>query len=262
MYNVFVKASNYERLTAAIEGMGRRGAGEATWVLVAGEPGLGKTASTTFWALSMGAIMVRLTESSTPTWVLTDIVNELGGTPRGSAQQLTEIARDLLADDPRPIVIDEADHGLRQRCRALEAVRNISDQLEIAVVLAGRETLIPGMRHHQQFLGRVAPDAVAIFKPASVEDVRKFREAKTRLDAEPGVDQAIHGLTGGYTREIMHALALLEVPVRQRDGRITQADVTEFVKLKRDGKDLPAAVAGRTARGGKRRSADADAVAS
>jgi hypothetical protein len=209
MITDLVRTSNVQLFEAAIDGMSKRGAGEATWVLVVGEPGLGKTTCVTSWAAKSKGVVIRLSESATPRWVLHELVNGLGLVPKGGCRELTAQALDRLGQRPRAIVIDEAENGLANRCRALEAVRNISDRLEIPVVLSGRNNLISGLQAHPQFLTRVAMQAVAEFVPCTLVDVGLLRQAILGCAVEPGVDERILALSGGYTREIMHVLAML-----------------------------------------------------
>jgi hypothetical protein len=204
-----VQTENVRRFDAAIKGMAMRGAGEATWVLVVGQPGLGKTTCVTDWAARNKAVVLRLSESATPRWVLHELVDGLGLVPRGGCRELTHAALERLGQRPRAIVIDEAENGLVNRCRALEAIRNISDRLEIPVILSGRNNLIAGLQDHPQFLTRVAMQAVAQFEPCNLADVAMLRAAVLECEAEAGIDERILDLSGGYTREIMHVLGLL-----------------------------------------------------
>lgn len=210
MRTAFVETKNAQRFKAALGGYERRGASEACWVLVAGRPGVGKTQVTAVWAARYGAAIVRLHPACTPTWVLTDLVAAMGGVPRRTAAALVDQARELMGQRRRPILLDEAEEGFREGARVLDAVRAISDRFEVPVVLAGRERLPARMAQYQQLLGRVAPEAIALFEAAGLEDVAKMREAMTGIEAGPGLDELILERTGGVHREIMHALAALQ----------------------------------------------------
>lgn len=225
----YIELTNTKKFHAAIGAFHRRGAAEACWVLVAGRPGLGKTSCVARWGIQTGACTLRLETSCTPAWVLRDLVLALGGVPRHTAALMTDQARELLAQRPRPIILDEAEEGLKDRARVLDTVRALSDRYEIPVVLAGREQLVKKMQNYQQLLGRVAPEAIAVFEPATLADVAALRLAVTGLQATSEADAIIRERTGGVHREIMHALAELARRFGRRAEPLTAAEVGGLV---------------------------------
>ena len=86
MKKVFVKTSNYELFQAAIRGLDTRGAQEAGWLLVAGDPARGKSTIVDEWAAKNDAIYLRAKEQWTPSFFIDDLAEKLRADPSGKAK--------------------------------------------------------------------------------------------------------------------------------------------------------------------------------
>ncbi len=192
-------------------------------MLVTGEAGYGKTATVQWWATQHDAVYLRGKAAINPNWLLRELVTELGQTPARSARALFTQALDSLARDPRPIVIDEVEHTLRD-VRVLETVRDLSDLVELQVVLVGMEKVQQRIGRYLQIASRVAQ--VVKFKAATLKDVAVCCETVCEVTVAEDLVAEIHRLTGGRMREIKNAIATVENHAkRNRAAAISLDDV-------------------------------------
>ena len=85
--------------------------------LLYGEPGLGKTKTSLWWAARNDGIFVRTKKLMTGRWLLEEIVAELGEAPAFRTADLFRQIRDQLLERPRAIFIDEIDYCRRPHHR-------------------------------------------------------------------------------------------------------------------------------------------------
>ena len=122
MKNQFAVTSNAERFLAAMSALKNRGASEASWVLLTGVPGLGKTELAQWWALTRDAVYLRAKAAWTPRAAQIELSEKLGIAPSRSNAELFAQILGVLGRNPVPIVIDEIEHCLRD-AKVLEVFR-------------------------------------------------------------------------------------------------------------------------------------------
>lgn len=217
MKNEFVRTSNVTAFLAGVSALENRGAGEACMALVSASPGFGKTRCGEFYASQLAdAVFIRVKQGATSKWILTDLVEELGEqAPAATTQKLFNQAFASLNRKPRPIVLDEVEHTVDRDLAALESIRDLSDLLEIPVILLGRE-FVPGkLRKHQQIWTRIS--AVIEFGPATADDVAKMVDELCAFAADDAVLAKLHAESEGHMRPIMNGVANIErIGHRQR----------------------------------------------
>ena len=113
--------------------------------LVSGDAGAGKTTALQIYAQqNTGVIFVTANACiTTATAILSLICRKLGKQPPARRAALMNLLVDILAGTNRLIIIDEADH---LSLDALQAVRNLNDEANAGIVLAGND------RIHRQML--------------------------------------------------------------------------------------------------------------
>jgi len=136
MRNVFTRTSNVVRFAEAMARLQKRGKGIPGMALVYGEPGLGKTKTVLWFLAQTDAVFIRAKALMTGTWLLQEIVAELGEAPAGHSAKLFRQCTTLLMDRPRTIFIDEVDY-LTSNSRVIETLRDIYDQTETPIVFVG-----------------------------------------------------------------------------------------------------------------------------
>lgn len=220
----FVHTSNVKRFLLASASLNERGAPEASIMLLSGNAGFGKSRTGEWWAMQNDAIFLRLKAACTPHWLLTDLVKELGEqAPAHSCEKLYNQAAGVLAKDPRPIVLDEVEAGLKN-IKVLETVRDLSDLVEIPVIFVGREFVWADLARHPQFRTRIG--ARVEFGPCAKEDVRACFAALCEVAVDDAVIDAAFDQSEGHIREIVNAIANVErMAKRKRLENVAHGDV-------------------------------------
>ncbi len=224
MKRVYSITTNAVRLMAAIDALGKRGAREACWVAATGPAGLGKTTLLKWWALENNAVYLRAKTNWTPRSALSELMAELSTTPPARLlDALVGQAYALLARDPRPIIIDEVEHALRD-ITILETFRDLSDLTECPVIIAGMESVRQRVQRHEQISSRITQ--VVDFLPASAADVERMAcDLLPRVQLAADLIAKILEESEGRYRLIMDALAEIERHA-ERNGMavVTAAD--------------------------------------
>lgn len=209
MKNQFAVTSNAQRFMGALSALSHRGASEASWVLLTGLPGLGKTELVEWWALTHDAVYLRAKAAWTPRAAQLELAEKLGIAPsRGNAELFGQILG-VLGRNPMPIAIDEVEHCLRD-AKVLEVFRDLSDLLEIPIVIIGMDAVRTQIQKHEQISSRI--HQVVDFLPATPADVRIMAETlvEPSLRWHDDLIEKICAESEGRYRLIMDALAVVE----------------------------------------------------
>lgn len=216
MKQKFVKTSNVLRFDGALTALKRRGASEACIVVVDGEPGLGKTTSLSRFAAQQQAIYLRAKKEFRPAWFLNELLKELRQDPPHSFEKKFELALKTLiqrqqaamhAGKTFALIIDEADH-VSTNARIMETIRDLSDMIEMPVVLVGMGKLRNNLTRYPQIASRVSQ--YVKFESATFEDVRLFFNEKCDVPVADDLVAFVHKVTLGMNREIIEAMAFIE----------------------------------------------------
>lgn len=216
MKQKFVKTSNVLRFDAALSALKRRGASEACIVVVDGEPGLGKTTSLSRFAAQQQAIYLRAKKEFRPSWFLNELLRELRQDPPHSFEKKFELALKTLvqrqqaamhADKTFALILDEADH-VSTNARIMETIRDLSDMIEMPVILVGMGKIRNNLVRYPQVASRISQ--YVKFEPANLEDVRLFFDEKCEVPVADDLVEFVRKVTGGYNREIIEAMAFVE----------------------------------------------------
>lgn len=208
MKTKFVQTSNVSRFLTGVAVLEDRAAPEACFALIQGQAGLGKTRTAKWWAMQHNAVFLRIQESMTPTWLLRDLVNELGDqVPANRVEKLFQQVVGTMARSPRPIVIDEAERAIKN-ISILENLRDLSDLMEMPVVLVGREYTLSRLKRHTQLYTRIS--STVSFEKAKRDDVVLLANELCEVNVHDDVIDIIMKQADGYVREIMKALKNIE----------------------------------------------------
>ncbi|MEQ8318734.1 MAG: ATP-binding protein [Rhodospirillales bacterium] len=229
MKTKFVQTSNVTRFLTAVAALDDRAAPEACMALAQGEAGYGKTRTSKWWAMQSNAIFLRIQKSMTPGWLLRDLVTELGEqVPAHRVEKLFNQVISIMARDPRPIVIDEVERAI-ENISILENIRDISDLLEIPVILVGREFTWGKLKRHSQIRTRIS--SRVDFMPASLDDVVACVGELCEVDVADDVIPLLHTQSEGHARLIITGIKNIErIGFRNKGGKVS-ADMLKGVSL-------------------------------
>lgn len=240
--------TNVNRFLAGITIVKKRGAAEASMMLVTSDPGFGKT-RTLHWYVTQepNAVYVRCKAGYTRAWFLRDLVKELGLTPgRTSEENFILAIRGLSGtptdkhqpkasrtQEPGMLLVDELDHAMGDS-KTLETIRDLADLTEIPVVLSGMEKIKEKIRSvYPQITSRIAK--VVPFLPVSVEDIQTAARCLLEgVEIAPDLADEIHRLCEGRMRMVMNAFAVIENIAKARKASCLSMADMEGIELIHD----------------------------
>jgi DNA transposition AAA+ family ATPase len=164
-----------------------------------GHAGYGKTTAAGYAANKLRGYRVECCSHWSRKALLAAILFEMGIPAGHSIAAMFDQVVEQLAKSGRPLIIDEADHLVRNSC--IELVRDIHDKSESVVLLCGEEGLPKKLERWARVHSRVLEFVPA--QPADRDDVAHL----ARLYC-PGVEIAtdwldeLHRQTGGNTRRV------------------------------------------------------------
>jgi DNA transposition AAA+ family ATPase len=218
MKKELVKTSNYERFRGAVAAVERRGAPEASMLLVVGHPGVSKSIIVNRWAVDTRAVYLRAKVDWTPARFLGELAEEMRVESGGRRKEVFARVVAAIGRTQVPLIIDEVQHALANGARTLEAVRDITDLTETIVVLVAGEDRVPArIARYPQIASRIA--RVVEFHEASVDDVAKSCRDLAEVEILPDLVQEIHRQSGGLMRHVVNAIALVEQDAKRNGKR-------------------------------------------
>lgn len=235
---VFVEGlSNVTRFLKGQRVVEERGAREAGWHLVKGEPGYGKTKTLMWYGVKKTPVIIRCKADYTPSWMLQDICAALGLQQSHRVKTMFDaIVSELMTKGCPALVIDEIDHAARN-VKVLESLRDISDASECTVIAGGMKDAEALMKRFPQIYSRVAK--VTTFGPATSADVATICESLSDTKLAPELVEEIRKITQGRLRLVMNAIARIESYARTHRGTFGIADLNKRALINSDDRAQP-----------------------
>lgn len=168
-------------------------------IVLYGHAGYGKTTAAGYAANKLRGYRVECCSHWSRKALLTAILHEMGIAAGHSINDMFNQAAEQLAKSHRPLIIDEADHLVRNSC--IELVRDIHDKSGTVVLLSGEEKLPTALVRWPRVHSRVLEFVPA--QPADMADIEHLAKLYC-----PGVKIAadwlkeLHRQTGGNTRRV------------------------------------------------------------
>lgn len=223
--------SNETRFLTALADIEKRGAPEASWMLVEGDPGYGKTnllLRHTIRNREARIPYVRAKADWTPKWALTDLADQLNVQRARTTQSLVDaIVADLMEKQNRKgfcIIVDEIDHAARD-VRVLETLRDLTDTAECVLIAGGHKGVYSKLKAHRQIHSRI--NQFVEFLPGTVPDVQMMCDGLLAdVKIAPDLATEIQRRTQGRLRDVMGAIALVEAWAKRmrHSGPVRLAD--------------------------------------
>ncbi len=216
MKSAFVQTTNVRRYLQALSALEDRGASEACFIVIDGEPGLGKTTTLRHWVAQTGSIYLRAKKEWTPNWFLDDLLEAMNVIPPHAFKNKFKTALQTLATGYHNasrqrssfgLVIDEADH-ISSKQNILETVRDLTDNLEMPAVLVGMGKINDNLRRFPQVSSRVSQRVR--FDRATKADVELFVTDRCEVKVADDLLEFVLKVSGGFNREILEAIARIE----------------------------------------------------
>lgn len=216
MRSQFVDTSNVKAFHTALRALEMRGANEACLMVIDGVPGLGKTTTLQHWTARNQCIYLRAKKQWRASWMMNEILEQMRVTPPHRFEDKYKLAlgqigqrldRAQVDDQSFAMVIDEADF-ISRNVECMETIRDLSDGLEVPVILVGMGSIRNNLRRFPQVMSRVAQ--YVEFQPASENDVRALFDGLCEVAVADDLVRFVHRVSKGYNREIKEAIASTE----------------------------------------------------
>jgi len=226
MRSTFVNTDNYKRFLAGLLSLNDRGASEACFLVIDGDPGLGKTTIIHRWVTQEGCIYLRAKKEWTPAWMLRELLGLLRVAPEHSFERMYRQALAALAEKAKAaardgttyaVVVDEADHICRRESM-LETLRDLSDMLEIPFILVGMGRIRSSLTRFRQISSRVGQPVE--FRPCELHDVQALVTGLCEVPVGDDLVGFLARVSEGYTREIKEGVAAIERFGRRNPGQV------------------------------------------
>lgn len=189
-----------------------------------GPSGFGKTFAAIHANITMNALHIEARDFWTRKSLCEALLREMRIplNRRTTLSQLFDLIVEGLLRDPRPLIIDEADHLVKKQM--IEMVRAIHDATQNTVILIGEETLPQNLKTVERVHNRMA-DWVAA-EPADLEDVRQLGRFYLRgVEIDDALLREIVRQSRGVMRVAATNLGKIGEVARTRGaGRMTLAD--------------------------------------
>lgn len=245
MKEKFVTTSNTRRFLAGFEQVENRAASEKVFMTVEGDPGRGKTTTAEWFAIEHELPFLRAKREWSTRWLVEDLLDQLAADQDRTFKDMYRSVIKILAmkaeaarnaGAPFAIIIDEADHIVRSE-KMMETIRDITDQVEVPVILIGMGRLFKTLTRYKQISSRVSAEVT--FQPLSQDDTRKLIAERAEVAVDDDLMRFLHGACGGFAREALSGIKAIE-GVGKRLGRpVALADMDGLVLLKdRSGKEI------------------------
>lgn len=228
MHSKFVRTSNVVRALEGYAEVRERGAREAGWLVIIGEPGLSKTRFLSYLATHTSGVLLRAKPDWTTQWLHEEVCEQFSLPATGSKKQMLAQIIDKLIAQPVPIIVDEVENT-RHNYRLLEVIRLIADEAEVEVVLGGTDVVLGFINRHKQIASRVFKTVP--FKVASREDVRLMCDQLSEVKIADDLVDRLLADSNGYLREIKNGIGRVEAIGKINPGKVIGASDVAATQL-------------------------------
>ncbi|WP_238121988.1 MULTISPECIES: AAA family ATPase [unclassified Xanthobacter] len=229
--------SNVQKFLSGYERVESRAAIEKCFMTVEGDPGRGKTSTAEWFAIQNDLPIIRAKREWTSRWMLEDLLDCIGSEPDRTFKEMYRQAVRVLAGRsesaraagvPYAIVIDEADHIVSSQ-KMMETLRDITDQVEVPVILVGMGRLNKALTRYKQISSRVS--AEVSFTALTQEDTRRLIAARCESEVADDLAAHLHKTSNGFAREVLEGIGSIERVGRRLGRMVTLADMEGQVLL-------------------------------
>jgi DNA transposition AAA+ family ATPase len=207
MKHEMAMTKNMRRFMTAVDDLVNRPHGTEGMGLLWGEPGEGKSTAVAYVANLTDAVFVRAIGCWTVTTMLGEICRELGGHRMLRRADMIDWIQTHLADNPRPIFVDEADYLFRQ-FEMMDALRDIYDVSGCPVILIGMEEIARKIQNHGRFARRITQWVE--FKGVDQADARVVADTVSDVRIEECLLRHVHEAARGNVGRMVIGISRIE----------------------------------------------------
>ncbi len=213
MKDVIVETDAMSRFNAAVDEVVDAGRNLSGFILAHGQAGRGKSVAADSYHYARGGAYVRVWEGWSQTAFLQRLLFEVRGKnmdmPRHTGNRCKEFAVQILAENPQPIFIDEAD---RLSIGRIEDLRDIHEMTGAPIILIGEESIFGLLHERRRIWSRVAHEVE--FGPISPAEVGIYAMQAAGLDIPAELCARLAQKAEGDFRLVRNMMLLLEKAAR------------------------------------------------
>ena len=222
-----VKTENTARVLHGLSLLQARGAEEACLMVVDGPPGTGKTECIQHLAVQNNWLFLRAKQGWSRSWMMRDLLEILQQRPAHSYERMYRLALEALGQRKAQaerqgellvLVIDEVDYIVR-RIECLEGLRDLTDYLELPVMLVGMDRIRPSLSRYPQIASRISQHVE--FRPCAKDDTAGLIKGLAEVEVADCLIDYVHSESKGLVREIKEAIRRIEEWGRRNGGPVT-----------------------------------------
>lgn len=225
----YVHTSNHDRFMSVVTAVETGAAREAMGILVAGEPGAGKSRTVDHFGADRNAIYIESLPGMTMNYIRDLLAYELGVTGlKGFALQKS--INEAMVQRRPPIILDEAQHGLDNKANVIEYLRRIAEQAGVLLILVCHSSEKPRFAEHK--LAHIATriSAVVDFKPANLADTQLYLQQLCEVSVDDGIARLVLEQSRGRYRLMASAVSTLEkLATKLKKIALVEADVKGYL---------------------------------
>lgn len=222
MKHLFVKTENHRRFLASVSMLENRGAVERCLLPVKGKPGVGKTRVVDNWGSAVDAVFLEGIPGMSLRYLKDALKAETGVKERSGFAEFQALVEFFRNDggEPRPIILDECQHGFHQKAECIEYLRRMAEKAGTILVLVchtSESYLLDKYDHIKTRIG-----CVCELLPPSLDDATLYAREQCEVGLEAALIAEVHKQSGARYRLISDALANLE-RIAQKLGKAALA---------------------------------------
>jgi DNA transposition AAA+ family ATPase len=200
MKDQFVTTKNVKRFHDAADRIHHKLKGMERMALVFGDPGLGKTETALHYAANNGSLYIRMKKLMTARWFLTELVDDLGGSPSWRTKDLFDQSCDLLRGRKRTLILDEVDY-FTSDTKVTETLRDLHDITATPMLFIGMNQADKRLMRYPHLYDRFVE--IVKFAPLDRDDVSNMaKELSEVFFADDAIDR-IASESEGKIRKII-----------------------------------------------------------
>lgn len=209
MEHKYVQTSNHHLFMATVGAVEAGSAKGAQIVVVAGEPGAGKTSTVDHFGAERQAIYIDGVPGMGVAFIRDLVAYELGvSSLKGFALQQAIVG--ALSARQVPLIFDEAQHGLEQKAAVIEYLRRIADKADVVLILVCHTSEKHRFAAHKMAHIATRISAVIDFKPANLDDTRLYLREVCAVPVDEGIAKMVLKQSRGRYRLMVSAVNSLE----------------------------------------------------
>jgi hypothetical protein len=209
MKHHFVKTENHRRFLSSVAMLENRAAPERCILAVIGKPGTGKTRTTDNWGSLNDAVFIEGVSGMTLPYIKDALKAETGVTDKGAFAMFKAFVSFFANDGaPRPIILDECQHGFPDKAAVIEYLRGIAEKAHTILIIVCHSSESRLLEKYDHIKTRIG--CVCELLPPTLDDTTLYARELCDIGLDDAVIAEVQKQSGARYRLVADALAHLE----------------------------------------------------